>query len=253
MGIFAVGGNVGFAIGPALATPLQIAFGLRGTLWLFVPAVTMGAVLLATRRRAPAVSPAAVPSGNALPPDRWGSFWRLAGVAVGRAFVFYGLNTFIPLYWIHVFGRSNAAGGAALTLMLSAGVVATFAGGWLGDHIGRRRVVVWSHVLLFPFLVAFLSASSAGLALALLVPIGVTLYAPFSVMTVMGQEYVPSRVATASGFIIGVAVTLGGLVAPLLGRIADLHGVHAALSTLLFVPLAAALLAATLPRELPRV
>ena len=126
-------------------------------------------------------------------------------------------------------------------------------GGWLGDHIGRRRVVVWSHVLLFPFLLAFLSASSAGLALALLVPIGVTLYAPFSVMTVMGQEYVPSRVATASGFIIGVAVTLGGLVAPLLGRVADLHGVHAALSTLLFVPLAGALLAATLPRELPRV
>src|SRR5262249_59240247 len=110
--------------------------------------------------------------------------------------------------------------------------------------------VVWSDVLLFQFLLAFLSASSAGLALALLVPIGVTLYAPFSVMTVMGQEYVPSRVATASGFIIGVAVTLGGLVAPLLGRIADLHGVHAALSTLLFVPLARALLPPTLPRHL---
>jgi FSR family fosmidomycin resistance protein-like MFS transporter len=45
-------------------------------------------------------------------------------------------------------------------------------------------------------------------------------------------------------------VTLGGLVAPVLGRIADLHGVHAALSTLLFVPLVGALIAATLPRDL---
>lgn len=250
MGIFAVGGNIGFAIGPALATALQIAFGLRGTMGLVVPAVGMAVVLLATRQFIPKASGDSVDSGKAAERDRWGSFWRLAAVAVCRAFVFYGLNTFIPLYWIHVFGTSKAAGAAALTLMLAAGVAATLAGGWLADHVGRRRVVVWSHVLLFPFLLAFLGTGSAAVALALLVPIGVTLYAPFSVMTVMGQEYVPSRVATASGFIIGVAVTLGGLVAPVLGRIADLHGVHAALSTLLFVPLVGALIAATLPRDL---
>ena len=47
-------------------------------------------------------------------------------------------------------------------------------------------------------------------------------------MTVMGQEYLPGRVGTASGLTIGLAVTLGGLAAPLLGRIADLHGVQAA-------------------------
>jgi FSR family fosmidomycin resistance protein-like MFS transporter len=213
----------------------------------------MGLLLVASRGLAPRTSPDPVDSRKAAERDRWGSFWRLAAVAVCRAIVFYGLNTFIPLYWIHVFGKSKAAGGAALTLMLSAGVAATLAGGWLADHVGRRRVVVWSHVLLFPFLFAFLSAGSAAVALALLVPIGVTLYAPFSVMTVMGQEYVPSRVATASGFIIGVAVTLGGLVAPVLGRIADLHGVHAALSTLIFVPLVGAAIAATLPRDLSRV
>ena len=249
MGIFAVGGNIGFAIGPALATPLQIAFGLRGTTWLVLPAVTMGAVLIRTRQTTTQLSRAAAEPPTGADPDRWGSFWRVAAVAICRAFVFYGLNTFIPLYWIHVFAKSKAAGAAALTLMLSAGVAATLAGGWLADRIGRRRVVVWSLALLFPFLLAFLSTGSATVALALLVPIGVTLYAPFSVMTVMGQEYVPSRVATASGFIIGVAVTLGGLVAPVLGRIADLHGVHAALSTLLFVPLVGALIATTLPRD----
>jgi FSR family fosmidomycin resistance protein-like MFS transporter len=209
----------------------------------------MAAVLLATRRLVPQATPRGGADRTGAAPDRWDFFRRLAAVAVCRAFVFYGLNTFIPLYWIHVFGKSKAAGGAALTLMLSAGVAATLAGGWLADRVGRRRVVIWSHALLFPFLFAFLSAGSATVALALLVPIGVTLYAPFSVMTVMGQEYVPSRVATASGFIIGVAVTLGGLVAPVLGRIADLRGVHAALSTLLLVPLIGALLAMTLPRD----
>lgn len=41
-------------------------------------------------------------------------------------------------------------------------------------------------------------------------------------MTVLAQEYLPGRVGTASGMTIGLAVTLGGVVAPLLGRLADL-------------------------------
>ena len=32
MSLFSVGGNVGFALGPALVTPLVLAFGLSGTL-----------------------------------------------------------------------------------------------------------------------------------------------------------------------------------------------------------------------------
>jgi FSR family fosmidomycin resistance protein-like MFS transporter len=68
----------------------------------------------------------------------------------------------------------------------------------------------------------------------------------------MGQEYLPGRVGTASGLTIGLAVTLGGLAAPLLGRIADLHGVRAAISLLVAIPLAGAAVAFTLPREGPR-
>ena len=44
-------------------------------------------------------------------------------------------------------------------------------------------------------------------------------------------------------------MSLGGLAAPILGRIADLHGVRAALSTLVFVPLVGAAIAFTLPKE----
>ncbi len=37
MSLFSVGGNVGFALGPALVTPLVLAFGLSGTLLVIVP------------------------------------------------------------------------------------------------------------------------------------------------------------------------------------------------------------------------
>jgi FSR family fosmidomycin resistance protein-like MFS transporter len=103
-----------------------------------------------------------------------------------------------------------------------------------------------------PLLAEFVATSSRTAALFLMVPIGLALYAPFSVMTVMGQEYLPGRVGTASGLTIGLAVTLGGLAAPLLGRFADLHGVKAAVGLLVLVPLAGALAALTLPREVHR-
>ncbi|HEY6928453.1 MAG TPA: MFS transporter [Thermoanaerobaculia bacterium] len=250
MSLFAVGGNLGFAIGPALATPIQLAWGLRGTIVLVFPAVAMALVLLLTSRgissdeqaRRSAVS---MPRAS----DRWAPFSRLTGAVVSRAVVFYGLNTFIPLYWINVFGRSKGAGAAALTIMLLSGVAGTLGGGWLADQIGGRIVVLGSLAALVPLLLAFVSVSSAAVALALLVLIGLALYAPFSVMTVMGQAYLPSRVGTASGVTIGLAVTLGGLAAPILGRVADLHGLRAAVSVLIFVPIVGALAAWTLPTD----
>lgn len=250
MSLFAVGGNLGFAVGPALATPIQIAFGLRGTVLLVLPALGMASVLFWRGRRAASDNPGRIgASAEASAGDRWAPFTRLTAAVICRAIVFSGLNVFIPLYWIRVLGLSTAAGATALTVMLSAGVAGTLAGGWLADRFGRRVVVLVSLVALFPLLLAFVASSNATASLVLLVPIGLALYAPFSVMTVMGQEYLPGRVGTASGVTIGLAVTLGGLAAPVLGRIADLHGVRAAVSALVIVPLVGAAVVLTLPRE----
>jgi FSR family fosmidomycin resistance protein-like MFS transporter len=249
MSFFAVGGNLGFAIGPALATPLQLRFGLRGTVLLVLPALAMALVLWRTGVAGALTAATPFQEASGREPDRWWAFLRLSAPVICRAIVFYGLNTFIPLYWIQSYGASKAAGATALTLMLSAGVAGTLLGGWLADRFGRRVVVLVSMLVLVPLLWEFVATPSRTLALALLVPIGLALYAPFSVMTVMGQEYLPGRVGTASGLTIGLAVTLGGLAAPLLGRISDSHGVRAALSTLVAVPVAGALATLTLPRD----
>src|SRR5918997_1793908 len=45
MSFFSIGGNAGFALGPVVATPLVLAFGLPGTLFLAVPAAIMAAAL----------------------------------------------------------------------------------------------------------------------------------------------------------------------------------------------------------------
>jgi FSR family fosmidomycin resistance protein-like MFS transporter len=104
-------------------------------------------------------------------------------------------------------------------------------------------------LLLTPLLAGFAACRQPLPALLLMVPIGIALYAPFSVMTVMGQEYLPGRVGTASGLTIGLAVTLGGLAAPVLGRLADLRGVRFAVVSVVLVPLLGAAVALTLHRE----
>src|SRR5438270_6539308 len=47
MSLFSVGGNVGFALGPVLVTPLMLAFGLHGTAFVLIPTWLMAAVLIA--------------------------------------------------------------------------------------------------------------------------------------------------------------------------------------------------------------
>jgi FSR family fosmidomycin resistance protein-like MFS transporter len=249
MSFFATGGNLGFAVGPVLATPLQIAFGLRGTILLVLPALAMALILVRAGAQDPDLAASPRRSRLDAGPDRWPAFLILSGPIICRAIIFYGLNTFIPLYWIREFGASKAAGGAALSLMLSSGVAGTLTGGWLADRFGRRIVVFVSMLASVPLLAAFAATASKAAAFGLLVPMGLVLYVPFSVMTVMGQEYLPGRVGTASGLTIGMAVTLGGLAAPVLGRIADLYGVRTPVSVLVLVALAGALATLALPRE----
>src|SRR5215210_1486952 len=48
MSAFSIGGNLGFALGPVVATPLVLAFGLEGGLLLAVPCLAIAVLLVAT-------------------------------------------------------------------------------------------------------------------------------------------------------------------------------------------------------------
>ena len=86
-----------------------------------------------------------------------------------------------------------------------------------------------------------------GVATVLLVPIGLALSASYSPMVVMGQRYLPNHVGLSSGVTLGVAVAVGGMAAPFLGKIADYHGIWSALAAIAFLPVLAAGVTLTLP------
>ncbi|MDR0358452.1 MAG: MFS transporter, partial [bacterium] len=258
--IFSVGGNLGFALGPFVATPVLLVFGLDGGWLLAIPGVAIAVALLValplvTGTAAPSATPAPSPTPTRPTPpagrtqDRWGAFSRLTGALVCRSIVFYGLNTTLPLFFVHVLGQSKALGGNALTLFLLCGAGGALVAGRLADRFPRRLVVLYAFVASVPLGLGLAFASSPAGAFALLVPLGVALFMPSSVMVVLGQEYLPNRIGTASGVTLGLAISIGGLAAPALGAIGDHFGLRTLLFVLAGLIVVAILFALTLPRD----
>jgi FSR family fosmidomycin resistance protein-like MFS transporter len=150
--------------------------------------------------------------------------------------IVYGLNTFLPLFWINTLHQTKAAGGSAVAVLFAAMIVGNFLGGRSADRFGYRAVTVTGFVLLAALLPLLLLGLSPSMLMVLLVPIGMAMAAPFGPMVVLGQTYLPSRVGFASGVTLGLAFSFGGLLTPLFGWIADLHGLRAAVSVLAAVP-----------------
>ena len=98
-----------------------------------------------------------------------------------------------------------------------------------------------------PALVALRLCPNAGLALVAAGAAGLATNIPFSVMIKLGQDYLPSRPGTATGVTLGLAVSIGGLLAPVLGAIAEARGIAAVFTVLCFVPGLALILGALLP------
>ena len=250
MSLFSVGGNAGFALGPLLTTPLVLVFGLSGTLALVV--LPLAAAVLTAREigRLRLLEPAQPPVPDGAGEDDWGAFGRLGGLIALRSGVYFGLQAFVPAYFVAELSSSEAAGNAALTIMLAAGAVGTLVGGGLVDRWGARTILVGTQVLLLPLLVVLplVSAAPATLVLGL---VGFVTIASFSITIILGQAYLPRHLGLASGVTLGLAIGLGGVAATALGVVADTAGLHAVLWTIAVLPLPAIALAISLPSVPP--
>jgi len=247
MGWFALGGIIGLALGPAIATPLLLAFGLRGTPLLMIPAAVMATILLrmhrSTSRDRLATTirtiPDASPSHQA---DDWRAFRWLSAIVILRSIMYYGITTLIALYIIEELGGSKSIASATLTVFLAVGAASTLTGGWIADRFGRLVAIRTGYLLIVPALLVLLTANSPYVAIGAAALLGVGMYLPFAVQTTLGQEYLPNRVGTASGVTLGLAVSAGGAFAPIFGKIADLQGLTFALTLVLILPPIALLL-----------
>ncbi len=250
MSIFSVGGSMGFALGPIITTALLLIWGLKGTLILIVPAIAMAIMLASQAKNFQAFlkqpQPQEETKHTAGAKDEWVPFAKLNVILFCRSVVNYGLNTFLPLYWIIVLLQSKAAGGTALTILFTFSAIGNLTGGWLADRFGNIRIIRIGFALLLPVLLIFVAVRNVPAATLLLIPVGVLMAVSFSPMIVLGQKYLPDRIGLSGGVTLGLGISMGGILAPVLGWFADKHGLASAMHLVAYVSVLAVPMAFTL-------
>ncbi|HYZ20475.1 MAG TPA: MFS transporter [Gaiellaceae bacterium] len=250
MSLFSIGGNVGYALGPAVATPLVVLLGLRGGLLLAVPCLVVAVLLVAAARYLASFEPASGSRRQATGEDRPRALTLLLGVIALRSVAWFGLVTFVPLWEVSQ-GHSKAYGNQLLTVMLLAGGLGTLAAGPLADRVGLRPVLLASIAATAPLTLVFVTVGGVVGAAALAV-IGACVVGTFGITMVMSQEYLPRHIGMASGLSIGMSIGLGGVAALALGALADTVDLRTSLYVCAAVPVLAVALGAFLPSSRAR-
>jgi len=244
---FMVGGNAGFAAGPLLAALFIPLLDARATLVFLVPGA---AVALWLHRERGRLAVPVVPrrrSAGPIPRSSLHGVGLLLVVTSMRTWTQFCLLALVPLWLASERGYSDQGAGLAVFAFAAAGAVGTIAGAALADRVGGRRMLLWSMPAVSPMVAGVLLLDGAA-SIVLFAAAGFVLLASFSVTVVMGQEYLPDRLALAAGLMIGFGAI--GSAPPglaLFGAIADAAGREAAIWGIAALPLVGGALAALLP------
>ena len=240
MGRFAVGGSAGFALGPLLAGGVYV-FGAH-FLWVFTAIALLGVLLYlyaftgSTDADAVGESKSSAKSTNSGTND-WVSFGKLFFVIASRSILFSVLSIFIPILYITVINGEAGASSLALTMYFAMGAVLTYMGGALSDKLGFLKTVRLGNLIFLPSVLVFIFVPNIWGFFGAMIPMAFGVFSQYGPITVLGQKYLAKNAGFASGITLGLGITLGGLVAPYVGHLADIYDVQTALMTLIPVGL----------------
>ena len=240
MGRFAVGGSAGFALGPLLAGGVYV-FGAH-FLWVFTAIALLGVLLYLYAFTGEAdttnagESKSSAKSTNTGAND-WVSFGKLFFVIASRSILFSVLSIFIPILYITVINGEASASSLALTVYFAMGAVLTYMGGALSDKLGFLKTVRLGNLIFLPSVLVFIFVPNIWGFFGAMIPMAFGVFSQYGPITVLGQKYLAKNAGFASGITLGLGITLGGLVAPYIGHLADIYDVQTALMTLIPVGL----------------
>jgi FSR family fosmidomycin resistance protein-like MFS transporter len=224
--LFQVGGNFGQSLGPLMAAFIVVPHGQRSV--LAFTALAFIAILLLARvaqwQIAKGVAPhkaAAVHAADGLPRAVVRrSIAILVVLLFSKTFYLASINSYYTFYLIQTFHLQVQSAQILLFVFLAAVAAGTFAGGPIGDRIGRKYVIWVSILGVLPFTLLLPHLGLVGTVIDT-VAIGLILSSAFSAMVVYATELAPGNVGAIAGLFFGLSFGLGGLGAAALGLVAD--------------------------------
>ena len=249
--LFQTGGNAGSAVGPLAAAFIILPHGRIAVAWFTV--VAAGAIVLLARIGGWAHAHAASPAGRAstVPHHTFPKSTVRRAILVLLALVFSkylylsSLTSYYTFFLIEKFQLSVQSAQLHLFIFLAAAAAGTFAGGPIGDRIGRKRVI-WASILgALPFTLILPYANLFWTSI-LTVAIGLIISSAFSAILVYATELIPGKVGLVAGLFFGFAFGIAALGAALLGILADHTGIEFVYRVCAYLP-AIGLLTALLP------
>jgi FSR family fosmidomycin resistance protein-like MFS transporter len=253
--LFQVGGNLGSALGPLLAAAIIVGHGRtagQGRIAWFMLFILLAVLVLVGVSRwyaghlQNAPRKAAGHAAVALPRKQVIRALVVLALLVFSKYIYMAsLSSYYTFYLIERFHVSVGTAQMYLFLFLAAVALGTFAGGPIGDRIGRKRVIWVSILGAAPFTLALPYADLFWTAL-LSVVIGLVMSSAFSAIVVFAQELVPGKVGMVAGIFFGLMFGVSGIGAAAMGHIADVAGIAQVYKIASFLPLLG-ILAALLP------
>ena len=223
--LFQVGGNFGQSLGPLMAAFIVLPAGQISVLGF--TALALAAILLLTRVANWQIAHAGArkASGQAASARYpravvWRSITILIVLLFSKTFYLASLNSYYTFYLIETFHVSVQTAQVLLFVFLGAVAAGTFAGGPIGDRIGRKYVIWVSILGVLPFTLLLPHLGLVGTVIDS-IAIGLILSSAFSAMVVYAQELAPGNVGAIAGLFFGLSFGLGGLGAAALGLVAD--------------------------------
>jgi len=250
--LFQVGGNAGSALGPLLAAAIVVGRGQGEIAWFMLLVLVAVAVLVGVSRwysnhLMNMVKKAAQHAGPQLPRKKVIQALVVLAMLVFSKYIYMAsLQTYYTFFLIEKFHLPVGTAQLYLFLFLASVAAGTFAGGPIGDKIGRKRVIWFSILGAAPFTIMLPYANLFWTGV-LSVVIGLVMSSAFSAIVVFAQELVPGKVGLISGIFFGLMFGISGVGAAAMGHIADVAGIETVYRIASFLPLLG-IMAALLPK-----